>query len=168
MGTPHHYAEVIKHFADGGEIQFRPCGASEHAWKNWTPTIQFPDFSDGRAEWRIRPASAPIELPRTNFANAELINIYMDYSMENGSTAFVAVANAAIRRAIEDGQVVLAPGAVGGKPPTQSVWRSPFTVHAEFIEGYKTAIAASRKSDPKSALDQAIGSVFSSAAKGDI
>jgi len=55
MNTPHKYAEVIKAWADGYDIQFRQVG--ELYDNNWIYVVfPFqPNFNDPKLEWRIKP-----------------------------------------------------------------------------------------------------------------
>ena len=50
--TQHRWAEVIKAWADGKEIQvWSNCNDN---WLDWTDTSRVPDFNNSR-EWRIKP-----------------------------------------------------------------------------------------------------------------
>lgn len=55
---PHKWAEVIKAWADGKEIQFKRL---DH--KIWTDylTLDVPNFNDSSYEWRIKPRTIIIE-----------------------------------------------------------------------------------------------------------
>jgi hypothetical protein len=49
--TPHPYASVIKAAADGATVQWRIV---DPHWKDFDGT-GFPDFSDLRMKWRVKP-----------------------------------------------------------------------------------------------------------------
>lgn len=99
MGKPHKYAEVIKAWADGGVIQFRDSGGD---WTDFTGTN--PNWSI--LEWRIKPESP-------NYPKSRMTDRQLQYHMPVCTHEFISnvrrVADVAIARAIEDGQVVFVP-----------------------------------------------------------
>jgi hypothetical protein len=53
---PHRWAEVIKAWADGREIQLRKPDASDSRWHTYAPMDDtVPAFDNGMIEWRIKP-----------------------------------------------------------------------------------------------------------------
>lgn len=64
MTTPHKWAEVIKAWADGKEIQFRPRRPEGEAWEDFftprCPRRASPDFNNSYYEWRIKPEKKSI------------------------------------------------------------------------------------------------------------
>lgn len=96
MTTPHKHAAVIHAFADGAQVQILNSNGS------WVDT-KWPDFAEGR-EYRIKPAAPVVE---TKMTDKELVMAKNwsghAYPVEQ---ALRYVANAAIARAIADGQVV--------------------------------------------------------------
>lgn len=98
MGKPHIHAEVIKAWADGKEIQY-----SHVHTRGWV------DLKDLCPQWfeeikyRIKPEP---KYPETRMDGADLHEIYMKDQGPPWESMLV-VANAAIRRAIEDGDVIL-------------------------------------------------------------
>jgi hypothetical protein len=100
MKTPHKHAEFIKAWADGEKIQFR--NSASEPWTDIDGTPVWNQF----AEYRIKPE--PPKYPQTKMSDQELSAAWCKTSGPHG-TAGVAmrdVANAAIARAIEDGDVV--------------------------------------------------------------
>lgn len=99
MKTPHKHAELIKAWADGKQIQFKVLGSDG----DWLDSIgpENPSWSD-LLEYRIKP-EAP-KWPVTRMDGFELAQIWNDSIGE--FTGYVEVANAAIARAIEDGDVI--------------------------------------------------------------
>lgn len=95
MTTPHKHAEIIKAWADGAEIEGRQD--STQPWKVWREPAWNRDF-----EYRIKPAAPVVE---TNYSSEELYRISTEGNLKTG-LAMKKVANAAIARAIADGQVV--------------------------------------------------------------
>lgn len=101
--TPHVHAEVIHAFADGEQVQVRNPRESFPKWRD----AKYPDF-DEACEYRIKP-----QAPETRMTDDELCKIW-DGVMPSQSkgkdivaTSHRAIANAAIARAIADGDVVL-------------------------------------------------------------
>lgn len=91
--TPHKHAALIHAWADGAEIQFRDRNRPE-----WIDSNN-PTWTD-EAEYRIKPSA-----PETRMTNADL------NQFQRSGTTWCAdareVANAAIARALADGDVVL-------------------------------------------------------------
>lgn len=50
---PHKYADVIKHWADGGEIQFKYQGSTN--WETYEFPKTFPFVNSSAHNWRIKP-----------------------------------------------------------------------------------------------------------------
>jgi hypothetical protein len=87
MTKPHKHAELIKAWADGAEIQVW----SQNTWTD----VKIPYCFD--YDYRIKPS------PVTSYTAEELKDIY--YADDgNAFESFVAVANAVIKRYIEDTQ----------------------------------------------------------------
>lgn len=95
MTTPHKHAEIIKAWADGAEIEGRQEGTQVWLLRN-SPGWNL-DW-----EYRIKPAAPMVE---TNYSTEELYQISTNGNLKTG-LALKNVANAAIARAIADGQVV--------------------------------------------------------------
>lgn len=98
MGQPHKHADIIKAWADGAEIQMR-CPDFEN-WQDMdTPTWH------EVLEYRIKPE--PPKYPQTKMTDGQLKRAF---HAANGETqkGWRGIANAAIARAIEDGQVFTA------------------------------------------------------------
>ena len=103
----HKHAETIHAWAEGAKLQFRiPPGET---WQD----VEIPSFL-GHCEYRVKPA-----YPETTIGHSEMFDIYASYLRRNlgyttvgaESGGLAAVANAAIRHAIEAGQVVPTPAA---------------------------------------------------------
>lgn len=100
MNKPHIHAEAIKAWADGAVIQFQnsPDG-------NWFDVEGEPTWHKSLG-YRIKPEP---KYPETRMTGEELRELYMrDQGIPQQS--HIVVANAAIRRAIQDGDVVLLVG----------------------------------------------------------
>lgn len=111
MGQPHKHAELIKLWAEGAEIEIKylPNGI----WH--TPDVI--SWLDG-AEYRIKPE--PPKYPQTKMNGEELFDAFYDVLGHKCTLSlvaapgvhlvvddgFIGIANAAIARAIEDGDVV--------------------------------------------------------------
>lgn len=97
MGEPHKHAEVIKAWADGAEVQVYLEDSG--TWVDLNETIYWHEV----LKYRIKPE--PPKYPQTMMTDAEL-----QYKMPVCTHEFTGyvrrVANAAIARAIEDGDVV--------------------------------------------------------------
>lgn len=65
MGKPHKHAELIKAWADGARIQYKPAGRA--AWHDWDE-IYCPSFHEER-EYRIKPE---LEYPKSSLSDYEL------------------------------------------------------------------------------------------------
>lgn len=101
MGKPHKHAEVIKAAAEGKTIQYRDDPIS--LWKDYTPDNAFRFLGwYGEGEYRIKPE--PV-YPVTRMTTQEIKEIYDPADTVSGGC--LDVANAAIRRAIQDGDVIL-------------------------------------------------------------
>lgn len=101
---PHKHAEVIKAWADGAEIEFR----GDHH-KEWMPALS-PSWADYN-EYRIKPVEPERVYPQTAMTNNEL----KVFAHRAGTTCVDDcrdAANAALRRAVDSGQVLPAEGAL--------------------------------------------------------
>jgi hypothetical protein len=116
---PHKHAEIIKAWADGAEIQYY-----EHGWLDCTdcPIWQVD------VEYRIKPE--PPKYPQTNLTDAEMQAAASPLTGLTYGARWMEearlLANAAIARAIEDGQVFLTSNYVdqlqfGNKTPVNMV-----------------------------------------------
>lgn len=98
MNKQHEYAEVIKAWAEGRTTQYRHRRTNGE-WVDMHPS-EF-DFRVG-AEYRIKPD--PPKYPQTRMTRDEARTIANTAPLRE--CPHIAVANAAIARAIEDGQMV--------------------------------------------------------------
>jgi hypothetical protein len=96
MTKPHKHAELIKAWADGAEIEGRQD--STLPWRVWREPAWNRDF-----EYRIKPAAPVVE---TKMTDDELESAYDAKNGKGWYCRVRAIANAAIARAIADGQVV--------------------------------------------------------------
>lgn len=55
MGTPRKFADVVKAWADGGDIQFKRVTYSDGKWHDWTYAEGGPFFAHPDYEFRIKP-----------------------------------------------------------------------------------------------------------------
>jgi hypothetical protein len=94
----HKHAAVIKAWADGEPIQY--CTVMGE-WVNCPEPAWADDY-----EYRVKPAEPEKVYPQTTLNGNELERIYQQKNMGR-SGGFMAIANAAIRRACDSGQVVL-------------------------------------------------------------
>ena len=93
---PHEHKDLILKWADGAEIE-----AYAESRKLWVPATT-PTWQAG-VKYRLKPAAPVVE---TNMAGAEMEKIYDSMSGENWYVRIRALLNAAVARAIADGQVV--------------------------------------------------------------
>lgn len=97
MKKPHKHAEIIKAWADGKEIEFRASDKFDFSpVRNPNPGWNY-DY-----EYRIKPEP---KYPETRMSHDELASLCEERAAFMESVRYVA--NAAIRRAIQDGDVVL-------------------------------------------------------------
>lgn len=107
MSKPHKHAEFICAKANGAEIQERIAGSS-----NWLNMLSGDWEFSPNCEYRIKPEP---KYPKTRMTGNELLELLREKSsvfggfigIENYPALAVELANAAIRRAIEDGDVIL-------------------------------------------------------------
>lgn len=92
----HKHAEVIKAWADGATIQYM------HKEGDWMVTFNPQWFAD--SEYRVKPEKV---YPETLMTSDEIDAIFMPLDSEPIRYDLIAVANAAIRHAIDSGQVVV-------------------------------------------------------------
>lgn len=101
---PHKHSEVIKAWADGKSIEY--MSESEKQWLDATDT---PGWYEN-VQYRIKPEP---DYPKTKMAYDELKEAYFVFGSKNfgltswHSEAAENLANAAIRRATQDGDVIL-------------------------------------------------------------
>jgi hypothetical protein len=78
MGRPHKYADVIKAWADGEEIQFR---AHEWRWNTWSALTEYPEYgsrtgivpSFGESlEWRVKPKHKWLDVEKAHLAGEQI------------------------------------------------------------------------------------------------
>lgn len=102
MNKPHMHAAVIKAWADGAPIEARQAGVQP--WMN----CPMPGWHDDW-EYRIKPAAPVVETKMTG-KEFEQIWDMSDVKYQQGIhavwAAYTRIANAAIARAIADGQVL--------------------------------------------------------------
>lgn len=112
MHIPHKHAEIIKAWADGAHIQWRFTDAEQ--WKDLS--TDSPRF-DELLKYRIKHAAPVIETKMTAAQCRKVLGLALpafSSVMASGSLpagidyAFVCLANAAILKAIADGQVMVA------------------------------------------------------------
>ena len=92
----HKHAEVIHAYADGATIQILKQGE----WVDMEDSVR---FYDG-AEYRIKPAEPERVYPMTLMTQYDLGKVYL--AAEPAHLCHVIVANAALRHAMDNGQVV--------------------------------------------------------------
>jgi len=102
MNKPHKHHDQIVAWASGAEIECRG-----NPTRPWVDCTYNPLWNEG-IEYRVKPKP---EYPKTKMNDHELISAW-----ENGPSGLklTAVANAVIARAIEDEQVIIAPGQIEG------------------------------------------------------
>ncbi len=105
---PHKHAELIKAWADGMQIQKEHIDydADENDFGNTYWSDDNNPSWDEAANFRIKPTEPEKVYPVTNYTGKELWELYMDHTGTEYKS-FSKVANASIRRAIDDGQVVI-------------------------------------------------------------
>lgn len=96
---PHKHAEIIKAWADGRQVQFRFSDGDE--WCNRPADTEL-GFID-HFQYRIKPEP---EFPVTNLTPDDMAEIARS-TFGTWRASYIAIANAAIARAIKDGQVVI-------------------------------------------------------------
>lgn len=102
---PHKHAEIIKAWAEGKTIQtfwngkWNDCNQETYQFSEMAPEVI-----------RIKPEPAAPVYPKSNLSGEEMHTI-INEAAGGLFNEFTAIANAAIRRAIDDGQVVV-PGSV--------------------------------------------------------
>jgi len=108
MNKPHKHAEMIKAWADGAEIQFR-----EPLIRDWKDIkCHLTPYWNDECEYRIKPKP---QYPKTNISDQQIMAIWNSVSeLTNMAEVIRVMINKAIVRAIEDGQVIIAPGQIEG------------------------------------------------------
>lgn len=99
MKKEHPHAAMLRALADGHEIEQRDTKSPVSRWEPFDGSIW------NTYEYRIKPEP---EYPVTRITGEELERIYLYTGAGNGYKDFIALANAAIKRAIQDGDVVIA------------------------------------------------------------
>jgi len=100
MNTKHKHAEIIKAWADGEQIEM----LVDHVADVWIPVAGKGLAWHEHFQYRIKPKP---EYPTTLMDNDQLQKLYhTDIVLAQSCKAF---ANAAIRHAIDSGQVIIAP-----------------------------------------------------------
>lgn len=94
---PRKHAEIIKAWADGAVIQYREHNGS------WSDVRRNNPCWGDDDEYRIKPDKQ--DYPRTTLTSEEFTKITMHH-FSGSLEACIAIANAAIAQAIEDGQVI--------------------------------------------------------------
>lgn len=98
IAKPHKHAEVIKAWADGATIQFREI---DGGW--YDLTAQYPRWD--HPEYRVKPKRS---YPETQMRSEQFDEVLRWLGYNVSIVPAVAIANAAIRHAIDAGQVVIA------------------------------------------------------------
>lgn len=98
MGKPHKHAELIRAWADGAEIEYYVVSSSK-----WHRCVENKPAWDTMMEYRIKPE--PPKYPQTSFTSEDIAEIARN-TPGVWRDSYIAIANAAIARAIEDGDVV--------------------------------------------------------------
>lgn len=96
---PHKHQALIIQWANGAKIQYRK--PDELVWKDSDPPAWVEDY-----EYRVKPAEPERVYPTTKMDAGELHVIYLENSKPTYYAGFTAIANAALRHAIDAGQVV--------------------------------------------------------------
>jgi len=93
MNTPHKYADVIKHWADGGEIQWKDSNGvwNDRATETTTPAFNY-------LEWRIKPQKKKVWL------NFYTIGTYVYSSKEEADRCATASRIACVCVEFEEGE----------------------------------------------------------------
>lgn len=96
---PHVHAEIIRAWADNPaiEIEYREIGLTK-----WVSIDTVPLWC-ADCEYRIKPEKV---YPETRMSGDELMDIYITTTGEDNHD-FIAIANAAIRHAVDSGQLVV-------------------------------------------------------------
>lgn len=99
------HSEIIKAWADGAEIQYRAPGSG--VWKDCPEPAWVSDY-----EYRVKPEEPKRRYPETALTSDELCRVSQE-SVEKtkdwsnlGDVVRYAIANAALRHACDNGQVV--------------------------------------------------------------
>lgn len=102
MNKPHVHAELIKQWADGAEIQYFHSSMAQWLNFNSDEVIQWLPHM----EYRIKPE--PPKYPLSKMTGADLYEAWFSVDVIGSSSGenMAAIANAAIARAIQDGDVV--------------------------------------------------------------
>lgn len=98
--TPHKHAEIIKAWAEGHQIQWQDC---KQLWHD----VKKPDW-DVHTNYRVKPAEPEKSYPVTQMKMEDFNAALRRADAREGLALHVAgeIANAALRHAIDSGQVV--------------------------------------------------------------
>ena len=95
MKQPHKHAALIKAWADGAEIQY----LNEYATvPKWEDVVGSPSW-DTNTQYRIKPEK---EYPKSSLTNDEIFQVYADNTNENAEQSWRAIADAAVKRYIQE------------------------------------------------------------------
>lgn len=95
---PHKHAALIKEWADGATIEWTWPGD-----KNWSPIDACSPSWDVNIEYRVKPEKL---YPESGMTEQELLKVYYISGAPSTVLQYRAIANAALRHAIDAGQVM--------------------------------------------------------------
>lgn len=101
MTTPHKYAEVIKAWADGKEIQYRVNSSLNSTWNDYTNKLSTPDFGGLSTEWRIKPKK---QTGWVNIYPDGCSHLYQDRQSADAGASVLVKRIASIQIEYEEGQ----------------------------------------------------------------
>lgn len=99
MKKPQKHAEIIKAWADGETVEYLNCNTGR--WVEVSSVSFRWDIDD---QYRIKPKP---EYPKTLMDYDTMMNVWERYHAVGDG--LLSIANAAIRHAIDSGQVIIAP-----------------------------------------------------------
>jgi hypothetical protein len=102
--APHKHAEVIHAWADGAQIQWRNYAKGEDEWSDH-PNYLPPPAWLGTCQYRVKPEPPAKVYPVTQMALEQIMDVVRTTPGQYGE-AYIAIANAALRHAIDAGQVI--------------------------------------------------------------
>ena len=85
----HKYYDVILHWADGGEIQYK--GVSNPEWRDFNTTYWSPNFDSDIVVWRIKPKTKTLRYRNALLKNNKVVVLTSEPTLEDayGDTAFI-------------------------------------------------------------------------------
>lgn len=96
MNKSHKHAEVIKAWADGAQVEYQN---NDNVWCDCPEPL----FSESSV-YRVKPPAPEKVYVTTQMSGDDMYTIYMDTSGgPDGQQDFIAVANAALRHAVDNG-----------------------------------------------------------------